>query len=141
MVQYTLDLRDFQHESDISPRNCESQLQRAVSTMVTKSIGANSKILALLCSFLPLLKLNVDLFEIWVQSLSIAVRFALPNVFSSNTTLFQERGLSFHLRGDSLSRPLRGRQTTLAAIFRCVPTTFGNDCSWDSWINYSCNPT
>ena len=67
-------------------------------------------------------------FEIWIQSLSIGVRFVLRNVLSSKFNIVQgEGGYRLHLRDDSLSRPLKGRQSTFAAIFRCDPTTFGND--------------
>ena len=70
-------------------------------------------------------------FEIWVQSLCIGIRFVLPIVLSSKPNIVPGRGgYCFHLRGVLLSRPLKGRQITFTAIFRCVPTTVGNDCSY-----------
>jgi len=57
------------------------------------------------------------------------VRFVLSSVLSSKRNIVPGGGgYHFHPRGDLLSRPLKGIQSTLAAIFRCVPTTFGNDC-------------
>ena len=68
--------------------------------------------------------------EIWAQSLSIGARFVLPNVVSLKFNVVPGGGsYRFHLRDDLLRRPLKGRQSTFAAIFLCVPTTFGNDCS------------
>ena len=73
-----------------------------------------------------------------VQSLGTGVRFVLPNVLSSKSNIvLGGGGYHFHLRGDLLRRPLKGRQSTFAAILRCVPITFGNDCSLDRMFTHS----
>ena len=60
---------------------------------------------------------------------STGVRFVLPNALSSKPNIVPGGGgYRFHLRRDLLRRPLKGSQSTFAAIFHCVPTTFGNDC-------------
>ena len=47
-------------------------------------------------------------FEIWVESLSIGVRFVLPNVFSSKSNVVPwGGGYRFHLLGDVLGGLLR----------------------------------
>ena len=38
-------------------------------------------------------------------------------------------GYSFRLRGDPLRRHLKETQSTIKAIFSCVPTTLGSNCS------------
>ena len=68
-------------------------------------------------------------FEIWVESLSTGVRFVLTNASSSKLNIvLGGAGYHFLLRSDLLRRPLKGRPSTFAAIFSCVPTTSGNDC-------------
>ena len=78
--------------------------------------------------------------EIWVQLLGTGVRFVLPNVLSSKSNIVPRGGGGnrFHLRGDLLKGPLKGGQSTFAAIFRCVPTTFGNDCSLAKNLHSGC---
>ena len=71
-------------------------------------------------------------FEIWAQSHSIGVRFVLSTVLSSKPNIVPGGGgYRFRLRRDSLSRTLKGRQSTFAANFRCVPTTFGDASSYE----------
>ena len=68
----------------------------------------------------------------FAHSHNTGVRFFLPNVVSSNIKIFPGgRGYRFPLLDDLVRMPLKGRRGTFAAIFCCVPTTFGNDCSYE----------
>ena len=98
--------------------------------MLAKRVGTNSIILVYFCPLPPLPHTMLIYLVIWVQLLSTGVPFILPNVLSSKSNIVPGgEGYCFHLRADLLRRPLKGWQSTFAAIFRCVPTTFGNDCS------------
>ena len=100
--------------------------------MVTKSVGTYSTISAFSVFCHPLPPYNVVYFEIWAQSLNTGVRFFLPNVVSSNIKIFPGGGgYRFPLRDDLLRMRLKGRRGTFSSIFCCVPTTFGNDCSYE----------
>ena len=73
-------------------------------------------------------------FQVWTQSLSIGVKFVLPNVlFSKLNNVSGGGGYSFRLRGDLLRRHLKETQSTIKAIFSCVPTTFGSNRSFASF--------
>ena len=52
------------------------------------------------------------------------------NVLSSKFSIVPGGGgYRFPLRGDLLIRPFKGRQSIFAAVFRCIPSAFDNDCS------------
>ena len=78
--------------------------------MVAKRVGMNSTISVFFCPLPPPPPFTMSIhLEIWVQSLGTGVRFVLPNVLSSKSSIVPEGGgYHFHLQGDLLRRPLKG---------------------------------